>query len=112
MYEALLAANQLDKQGIGSIVVNCPTLKPIDKKTIINVAKKTRAVVTIEEHQVTGGLGGAVSELLSQEYPVSMRFVGVKDRFGESGKPEELLKKFGCTHRDVIKAVKEILRKR
>ena len=112
VYEALLAANQLDKQGIGSIVVNCPTLKPLDRKTIVNVAKKTKAVVTIEEHQITGGLGGAVSELLSQEYPVSMRFVGVKDRFGESGKPEELLKKFGCTHREVIKAVKDVLRKK
>jgi len=72
--------------------------------------KKTKAVVTAEEHQVHGGLGSAISELLSQNYPVPMRIVGVKDRFGESGKPEELLKKFGCSSKDIIKAVEEVLK--
>jgi len=110
VYEALLAARDLEKDGVGCIVVNNHTLKPIDKNTIIKVAKKTRAVVTVEEHQITGGLGGAVAEVLSQNYPVPIKFVGVKDRFGESGTPEELLKKFGCTSKDVIKAVKEVLK--
>src|SRR3989344_2355133 len=100
VYEALLASRQLEKLGIGSIVINNHTLKPIDKTTIINAAKKTRAVVTIEEHQITGGLGGAVAEVLSQHYPVPIKFVGVKDCFGESGEPHELLKKFGCTSAD------------
>ena len=110
VYEALLAARNLEKKGIGCIVVNNHTIKPIDKNTIIKVAKKTRAVVTIEEHQVTGGLGGAVAEVLSQNYPVPIKFVGVKDRFGESGTPEELLKKFGCTSEAIVKAVKEVLK--
>ena len=110
VYEALLAARNLEKKGIGCIVVNNHTIKPIDKNTIIKVAKKTRAIVTVEEHQVTGGLGGAVAEVLSQNYPVPIKFVGVKDRFGESGTPEELLKKFGCTSEAIVKAVKEVLK--
>ena len=110
VYEALLAARDLEKKGIGCIVVNNHTIKPIDKNTIIKVAKKTRAIVTVEEHQITGGLGGAVAEVLSQNYPVPIKFVGVKDRFGESGTPEELLKKFGCTSEAIVKAVKEVLK--
>jgi len=110
VYEALLAAKELQKQNIGCIVVNNHTLKPIDEKTLVSVAKKANAVVTIEEHQITGGLGGAVAEVLSKNYPVPMRFVGVKDRFGESGDPELLMKKFGLTHKEVIKAVKEVLK--
>ncbi|MBI2449034.1 transketolase family protein [Candidatus Pacearchaeota archaeon] len=112
VYEALLAARELKSQGIGSIVINSHTIKPLDKNTIINAVKKTKAVVTIEEHQITGGLGGAVAEILSQNYPTPIRFVGIKDRFGESGEPQELLKKFGCTAQDVIKAVKDMIRKK
>jgi len=111
-YEALLAAKELEKNNIGSIVINNHTIKPIDKNTIIAAAKKTNAVVTIEEHQITGGLGGAIAEVLSQNHPVPMEFVGVKDRFGESGEPEELLKKFGCTHKDIIKAVNIVLKRK
>jgi len=110
VYASLVAAEKLDKDGISVMVINNSTIKPMDKKTIIAAAKKTKAVVTAEEHQITGGLGGAVAEILSQNYPVPMRIVGVKDRFGESGQPDELLKKFGCSPKDVIKAVKEVIK--
>ena len=72
--------------------------------------KKTGRVVTAEEHQVTGGLGGAVAEVLIQHHPVPMRIVGVKDTFGESGTPDELLKKFGCTYRDIVKAALQVVK--
>ena len=110
VYEALVAAEKLQGEGISVMVINNPTIKPLDKETLIKAAKKTKAVVTAEEHQVHGGLGSAVSEVLSQNCPVPMKIVGVKDRFGESGKPEELLKKFGCTSEAIIKAVKEVLK--
>jgi transketolase len=110
VYYALIAAERLEKEGISVMVINNPTIKPLDKETLVKVAKKTKAVVTAEEHQIHGGLGSAISELLSQNYPVPMQFVGVQDRFGESGKPEELLKKFGCSDVDIIKAVKKVLR--
>ncbi len=109
LYEALVAARELKKHRINAAVINSHTIKPLDKKTIIAVAKKTGAVVTVEEHQVTGGLGGAVAEFLSQKYPVPMRIIGVNDRFGESGAPDELLRKYGLTSDGIIKAVKECL---
>ena len=112
VYEALIAAEKLQSEGISVMVINNPTIKPIDKETLIKAAKKTKAVVTAEEHQIHGGLGSAVSEVLSQNCPVPMRIVGVKDRFGESGKPEELLKKFGCTSEAIIKSIKEVLKMR
>ncbi len=109
VYEALIAAEALERQGISVMVVNNHTIKPLDKPTIINVAKKTKAIITAEEHQTTGGLGGAIAEFLSQAFPVPIRFIGVKDRFGESGNTDELMKKFGLTANDIIIAVKEIL---
>lgn len=110
VYEALIAAEKLKDEGIDVMVINNHTIKPIDKKTIINAAMKTGAIVTAEEHQVNGGLGSAVSEVISQNHPVPMKMVGVMDRFGESGQPEELLKKFGCKSTDIIKAVKSVLK--
>jgi len=109
VYEALIAAEELEKEEIEVMVINNHTIKPIDKNTLINAAKKTNAVVTAEEHQIMGGMGSAVAEVLSQNYPVPMKFVGIKDRFGESGQPEELMQKFGCTHKEIIQAVKEVL---
>ncbi|MBU2100639.1 transketolase family protein [Candidatus Micrarchaeota archaeon] len=109
VYDALLAAEELEKEDIEVMVINNHTVKPLDKKTLIEAAKKTGAIVTAEEHQVFGGMGSAVAEVLSQNYPVPIKFVGIKDRFGESGQPEELLKKFGCTSKDIIKAVKDVL---
>ena len=103
VYEALLAAEVLDAE-----VINCSTIKPLDSDTILKSVRKTGRVVTVEEHQVTGGLGGAVAELLGENYPVPMRRIGVKDRFGESGEPGELLEKFGLKAKNIIEAAEEL----
>ena len=109
VHEALMAAEELEKEGIDAMVINCHTVKPIDVKTLADAARKTGAIVTAEEHQVYGGLGGAVAEALSTTHPVPMRDVAVMDRFGESGKPDDLFKKFGLTRHDIIKAAKEAI---
>lgn len=105
--EALEAAEQL-RPKINAAVINCHTIKPIDKKTIIKYAKKAKAIVTAEEHQINGGLGSAVAEVLAENYPVKMKRVGILDRFGESGKPRDLMKKYKITSRDIVKAVKQL----
>ena len=97
LYEALKAAEELAKEGIEAEVINNHTVKPMDKETILQSVQKTGRVVTIEEHQAAGGMGSAVSEILSQNYPAPMEIIGVKDRFGESGEPSELLEAFGLT---------------
>lgn len=110
VYRALLAAEELKKHKISVRVINCHTIKPLDKKTILQAAEETGAIVTVEEHQITGGLGGAVSELVSQNYPVPIKIIGIQDRFGESGTPNELLEKFGLTKENIIKAVTSVIR--
>ena len=112
VYEALVAAENLEKEGINAMVINSHTIKPLDNQTIISAAKKTGAIVTAEEHQITGGLGGAVSELLVSEFPIPMERVGIRDTFGESGDPEKLLEKYNCTNKDILKAVKDVLRRK
>ncbi len=109
VFEALVAAEELNKEGIEATVINNHTIKPIDRETLVMAAKETKAVVTAEEHQIQGGMGSAVAEVLSEEFPVPIKFVGIQNRFGESGEPEELLEKFGCTSKNIIKAVKEVL---
>ncbi|MEK7112848.1 MAG: transketolase C-terminal domain-containing protein [Patescibacteria group bacterium] len=109
VYEALLAARELDKKGIEVLVINSHTIKPLDEKEIIRAAKITGAVVTVEEHQITGGLGGAVSEVLSRNYPVPMEYVGMPDSFGESGAPEELLEKYKMKAKDIVEACKKVI---
>lgn len=109
VYEALLAYKELEKNGIETIVVNLHTIKPIDSETIIRLARISGAVVTIEEHQVMGGLGSAVSEVLSKNFPVPMEMLGVQDKFGQSGKPKELFKEYGLTKEDIITAVKKVI---
>lgn len=111
-YNALVAAEKLAKDGIEAEVVHVPTIKPLDNETILNSVKKTGAVVSAEEHQITGGLGGAVAELLAEEYPVPMVRVGVKDSFGESGKPDELFEKFGLTPNHVAMAAHHAIEKK
>jgi len=111
VHEALLAAENLDKAGISAMVINNHTIKPMDKETIIAAAKKTGAVVTVEEHQIMGGMGSAVAEILSEYYPVPMKYVGVNNRFGESGQPNELIEAFGLSHSAIEKAVKAVLKK-
>ncbi|MEI6479785.1 MAG: transketolase C-terminal domain-containing protein [bacterium] len=112
VHSALLAAKKLEKEKIGVIVVNNHTIKPLDEKTILDVVKKTGAVVTAEEHQVIGGLGGAISELLAKNMPTPQEFVGLQGVFGESGKPEELMEKYGMGVKDIISAVHKVIKRK
>lgn len=110
--EAVMAHETLKSEGINVRVINMSTIKPIDKEIIINAAKETGAIVTAEEHSIIGGLGSAVSEVVSEECPVVVKKVGVLDTFGESGTPGELLKKYGLTSDDIVKSVKEVIEKK
>jgi transketolase len=110
-YQALLAAEKLYKDGIDAEVVHVPTIKPLDASTILKSVRKTGHVITIEEAQITGGLGGAVTELVSEEHPVPVKRIGMKDRFGESGKPDELLEHFGLTAKHIAFAAHHMLDK-
>ncbi|MDA2918753.1 transketolase family protein [Desulfobacterota bacterium AH_259_B03_O07] len=112
VYESLIAAGSLSKEGIDVRVINCHTIKPIDEGIIINAAKETGAIVTAEEHQVHGGLGSAVAEVVSKDHPVPIEFVAIMDRFGESGEPDELMTKFGVKSRDIIIAVNKVLKRK
>lgn len=112
LYNALLAAIDLEKEGISVMVVNNHTIKPIDSATIISAAKICGAVVTLEEHQTMGGCGSAVCEVLAQNYPVPVEMVGMPNSFGESGKPEELIEKYGMGKKAIIDAVKKVLKRK
>ena len=109
LYEALLVADQLRAQKIDVEVINCHTVKPLDVTTIVRSARKTRHVVTVEEHQIHGGLGSAVTEALARHYPVPVEMVGMPDSFGESGEPEQLWKKYGMDAVAISKAIKKVL---
>jgi transketolase len=111
-YQALVAAEKLFKDGIDLEVIHCPTVKPLDTETILKSVKKTGHVITIEEGQINGGLGGAVAELLGEQHPVPLIRMGIKDRFGESGKPEELLEHFGLTAKHVALAAHQMMDKK
>ncbi|MBI4144119.1 transketolase family protein [Candidatus Woesearchaeota archaeon] len=102
--EAIKAAEALQKSNINAMVINSPSIKPLDKKTILKAAKNAGAIVTVEEHQIIGGLGSAVAEFLSENYTVPIIRVGINDRFGESGKPEELMAKYGLNAIHIEKA--------
>ena len=112
LYNALLAARELEAEKIGVVVLNCSTIKPIDDKKIVELAKKCGAVVTVEEHQVDGGLGGAVAEVLAKHAPTPIEFVGMQNMFGESGAPEQLIEKYGMTPKDIIMAAKKAMRRK
>lgn len=112
VYEALIAAKELEKEKISVEVINCHTIKPLDGKTILKSVEKTKAVITVEEHQVAGGMGSAIAEFLSQNFPVPMEMIGIQDRFGESGEPDELWEEFGLNHSHIIKAVKKVLKRK
>ncbi|MCG8500006.1 MAG: transketolase family protein [Firmicutes bacterium] len=107
--EALKAKTMLEEEGISARVVNIHTIKPIDADIIIKAAKETGAIVTAEEHNIIGGLGSAVAEVLVENAPVPMKRVGVEDKFGKSGKPSELLEWYGLTARNIAAKVKEVL---
>lgn len=109
VYEALQAAEALAKEGIEARVINIHTVKPIDRPLLTQAAEDCGAVVTAEEHQIHGGLGSAVAEVLVRTCPVPMEFVAVNDRFGQSGKPAELMAAFGLTSTHIIAAVRQVL---
>ncbi len=109
LHKAIVVAKNLEQEGIKIKVLNLSTIKPLDSEAIINLARETKAIVTVEEHQIACGMGSAVAELLSQNYPVPIEFVGVKNLFGQSGKPEELIEYYGMGTKDITDAVKKIL---
>jgi transketolase len=109
---ALDAARQLAREGIDCRVVNMSTLKPIDEAAITKAAEETGAIVTAEEHQEAGGLGSIVARIAARHHPVPMEFVAVKDVFGESGKPAELMEKYGLTSKEIAAAVREAIKRK
>jgi transketolase len=110
VYESLLACDILANEGIDARLINMHTPKPIDKEAIVKAAAETGAIVTAEEHTVLAGLGGAIAEVVSQERPVPVKMVGIKDRFGQSGEPEELFEYFGLTAKDIASAARSAIR--
>jgi transketolase len=110
--KALEAREILLKEGIRAKIVDMHTIKPIDKETILNLASKTGAILTAEDHTIIGGLGNAVSEVLSEEQPTLMKRIGVRDTFAESGKGEDLLIKYGMGTEDIVMHAKELIKKK
>lgn len=112
VWESLLAAELLAEEKIMVRVVNMHTIKPIDSNAIVSAARNTGCIVTAEDHQIKGGLGGAVAEVLAQEYPAPVEFIGAKDTFGESGKGSELFEKYGLSKRHIVEAVKKAIKRK
>ncbi len=109
LHRALSAAKELEQRGIETEVLNLSTIKPLDKEAILALAKKTKRLVTVEEHQIAGGMGSAVSEYLAENFPVPTEFIGVRDEFGQSGTPDELIEHYGMGKKDILKAVEKVL---
>lgn len=112
VYQSLIAAEQLAKEGVDCEVINNHTIKPLDEKTLLISVRKTTCVVTVEEHQIMAGAGSAVCELLCQKYPIPVEMVGMHDHYGESGKPTELLEKYGMSVKAIKAAVKKVLKRK
>lgn len=112
VHKALLAARQLENEKYAVKVLNLSTIKPLDDEAIIGLAKETGAILTVEEHQIAGGMGSAVAECLAAASPVRMAFVGVNDRFGQSGEPEELIEYYGMGVDSIVKVAKRLCAKR
>lgn len=110
VYEALVAAEKLAAEGISAMVINNHTIKPIDKETLCEAAQRCGCMVTVEEHQLMGGMGSAVLEVVAQYWPVPTRMIGIDDRFGESGDPDVLMKAFGLTSDEVVAAAREAIK--
>ncbi len=109
LFRVLLAVKELETEGIKTKVMNLSSIKPIDMNAIVSLAKETKRIVTVEEHQIAGGMGSAVAEVLVQNYPLPMEFIGVQDKFGQSGTPDELIERYGLGKDAIKKAVKKIL---
>jgi transketolase len=112
VWESLLAADDLAKSGINARVINAPSIKPFDFNTVTQAARECGCIVTAEEHQVHAGLGGAVAECTAKNAPVPIEFVGVKDSFGGSGEPEELMEKFGLTWKEIAASARVVMKRR
>jgi len=110
--KALRAGEKLTKRGFSSCIVNMHTIKPIDRELIIEIAYKTGGIVTAEEHSIIGGLGSAVAEVISENSPVPLKRIGLRDRFGQSGSAEELLKEYHLTEEDIVKAAEEVMKRK
>lgn len=109
LHHALLAAKQLGEEGVGAVVLNSHTIKPLDNESIVSLAKEAGAVVSVEEHQAAGGLGSAVAETLAKNAPVPMEFIGVKDVFGQSGTPEELIELYELDAKAIAAAARSAI---
>ncbi len=112
VWEAIQAAESLQKQGISAEVINIHTIKPLDDEAIINSVKKTGCIITAEEHNHLGGLGESVSRVLSQQYPVPQEFIATNDTFGESGTPDQLMEKYGLNAAAISKAAERVLKRK
>ena len=112
VHKALVVAQDFETKGIGVKVLNLATIKPLDESAIIALAEETRAIVTVEEHQIRGGMGSAVAECLEKHHPVAIEFVGVDDKFGQSGKPSELIEHYGMCEKSIHTAVQKVLKRR
>ena len=109
LHKAILAAKQLDAKGKRVAVMDLSTIKPLDETAIIKLAHDSGAIVTVEDHQIAGGMGSAVAECLAAHFPVPIEFVGVKDRFGQSGKPDELIELYGMGEKSIIEAIHRVM---
>lgn len=112
VWKAIEACEILEDKGISCELINIHTIKPLDDEAILNSVRKTKRVVTAEEHQRNGGLGDSIAQLLAREYPAPIEMVAVNDSFGESGKPDELMKKYGIDVADIVEAAEKVLRKK
>lgn len=112
LYNALLAAHEMTEAGVPTSVLNLATIKPIDKESIVEFAEKCGAIVTVEEHQIAGGVGSAVAEVLAGEYPVPIEFIGVHDQFGQSGEPDELIAHYKMDKDSIKDAIEKVLRRK
>lgn len=112
VWESIVAAKELEQKGISTEIINIHTIKPLDYEAVLSSVSKTKAVVTAEEHLMNGGLGDSIAQLLTKKMPLPMEMVAVDDQFGESGKPEELLKKYGIDASNIVKAVEAVLKRK
>jgi transketolase len=112
VWEAILAGEELEKMGISAEIINIHTIKPLDEEAILKSVRKTGAVVTAEEHQILGGLGESVAGVLGRQLPTPIEIVAVNDSFGESGPPDELLKKYGLKDTNIVEAVQKVLKRK
>jgi transketolase len=110
--KALRVAKTLEGTGARVKVLNLATIKPLDKEVIVSLAKEAGAVVTVEEHQIRGGMGSAIAECLAEAFPVPVEFVGVRDQFGQSGTPDELIEHYGMGEKSILEAVRKVIQRK